>query len=157
MKKALSISLLALGAILVSTSGIALAAVPNNGLAHNKPILENRGIGFQNMLERKADIIGITSDELKTELKAGKNFLNIAEEHGLTPEKFHEELKNRAKEYLEDLVKEGTITQAQADQKLERMENRAMNCTANSFLGGHRKTGFGKGMIRGFRTERQIK
>lgn len=103
-------------------------------------------LGLKNdsrMLEDKAAILGITVDDLKTRLDAGKTVEQIATDLGISADtlktKMEEQRAARLAEMKAKLVQEvtdGKITQAQADQMLERLTNPG-------------KHGFGRGMGKG--------
>ncbi|OQA07967.1 MAG: hypothetical protein BWY65_01674 [Firmicutes bacterium ADurb.Bin373] len=79
-----------------------------------------RGLG-QN-LDDMAGIFGMTADELKAEMDAGKKFDEIAADQGLTMEQVQEKMKEARKAKIQQKVADGTITQAQADEMLQRLE-----------------------------------
>jgi hypothetical protein len=53
------------------------------------------GSGYGQMLETKAQILGITTEELQTQLKE-KTLYQIIEEKGLTQDQFHEQMGTAA-------------------------------------------------------------
>lgn len=69
-----------------------------------------------------AKVLGITVDELKTQLQSGKNIQDLISEAGLTAEQFHEKMLELEKEAIAKDVESGKITQDQADKILERLE-----------------------------------
>ena len=73
--------------------------------------------------EKMAEVLGLDVDEVKSELEAGKKMKDILEANGLDREAVHEKMKAAHKVKIQELVGEGKITQEQADEKLERMEN----------------------------------
>ncbi|MDD4237366.1 MAG: DUF2680 domain-containing protein [Desulfotomaculaceae bacterium] len=78
-------------------------------------------------LDGMANILGITSDQLKTELKSGKKLQDIVTEHDLTMEQFSQRMQEQRKEEISKGVADGKITQEQADKMLQNMEQR-LNC-----------------------------
>lgn len=76
------------------------------------------------MLDDAAKAIGITTDELKTELKAGKSIADVASEHKVDIATVKTAMLNGLKADLDAKVKAGTITQAQADKISQAAANR---------------------------------
>lgn len=73
-----------------------------------------------------AQFLGITTDQLQTELKSGKQPLQIAQENGLSQDQlkqkmvnYHQKTLNGIKQQLTTQVESGQITQAQMDSKLK--------------------------------------
>lgn len=80
---------------------------------------------WNEMMTKKAEILGINLEELKTAWVEGKNFKEIAESKGITQEQMHEKMQiirsEMMKQRLQNLVVDGKITQAQADARLANM------------------------------------
>ena len=96
--------------------------------------------GFKN-LEVAATAIGITADELRTEVMAGSTIAQIAEAHGKTAQNVIDALVADAKTRLDAKVADGTITQADADARLTEQTGRiteAVNSTRPMFNRGGR-------------------
>ena len=82
----------------------------------------------QEMFDHKAELLGVSSDTVKEAWSEGKSLIEIAEENGVS----EEELKNRMvetrkarhKEFLQALVDNGVISQAQANRRLQIMDER---------------------------------
>lgn len=95
------------------------------------------------MLEDRAEQLGMTVEELRSEIESGKPWYQIAAEHGLT---YAEEKADRLadlKTRLDDMVKVGYMTQVEADAAYAQAES---NSGAGGFgFGPH---GFGPGMKR---------
>src|SRR4030042_5773820 len=126
MKKIILSSLFIAGT--VALIGISTAqACPGTGYLMGQKYL---GYGFdrQEMLELKAEILGITVVQLEEKLKEGKTLKQIIEELGLTWEqvrdRMYEKMQARIEERFQQMVDDGTITQEQADRKLERLQNK---------------------------------
>ena len=79
------------------------------------------------MFEQKAALLGVSVEEMKNAWAEGKNFHELMEESGLTKEdlkvRMQESMKARMAEHLQSLVDEGVITQEQADQRSETVED----------------------------------
>jgi len=78
-------------------------------------------------LDDMANILGITAEELKAEMESGKNMEQIATEHGLTMEQFHEKTLELRKAEISQALENGEITQEQADKMLEGLEKGPRN------------------------------
>jgi len=113
-----------------------------------------QGYGYTQMLEIKAEVLGITVEELQKELQSGKTMLDIAEEKNITSEQLHERILEAQKERLQELVKSGVLTQEQANVRIQIMEQRQKDCSGNCD-GIHHRTGsterFGRMHMRGTR------
>ena len=138
MKKLLVYSLLAVG--LFGLLGVGVASAGWFGRfsdASPEEIVQRQETMFQN----KAGFLGISVDEMKNAWAEGKNFKEIAEEQGITQEQLQErmqELKQeRLEAWLQAMVDNGVITQEQANQRLQFMEER--------FANGEMTGGFHKG------------
>lgn len=79
------------------------------------------------MFEQKAELLGVSVEDVKNAWAEGKNFQELAEESGITKEELKDRMKEkmeaRMKEHLQDLVDEGVITQEQADKRAEITKN----------------------------------
>lgn len=97
------------------------------------------------MFEEKASFLGISVDKIKEYWVQGRNIKEIAEEIGIGEEVLQEKMKQarqgKTKERLQILVDNEVITQAQADQRLQFMEERFEN---------GKMRGMGKGFGKGF-------
>lgn len=69
-------------------------------------------------LEVAATALGITADELRTELEAGKSIAQVASDKGVAVETVTAALKADLESRLTQAVTDGKITQAEADQRL---------------------------------------
>ena len=87
-----------------------------------------QGYGYTQMLQTKAQILGMTVEELKEELADGKTFSVIAEEKGITSEEFHQKMLITQKERLQNMVEAGIVTEEQVEQRLQLMEKRHTDC-----------------------------
>ena len=99
--------------------------------------------GVGSKWEIKAQILGLTQEELKSQLQTGKTFAQILQEKGLNLEQFQEKVLEQKKQKLQSMVQAGQITQAQADQRLEQMQVGQQNCAGGALMG--LKAGFGQG------------
>jgi hypothetical protein len=79
--------------------------------------------GFGLGLEAAAKALGISVDELRTELQT-KTIAQIAQDHGINLQQVIDQLKAAAKTQLDAAVKAGKLTQAQADNLLTQLTDR---------------------------------
>ena len=77
----------------------------------------------ESIFEKKADILGLSVDQVKDFWAQGKTFQEIAAESGITEEQLQERMKEskmvRIQEKIQTLVDQGVIDQTQADQRLK--------------------------------------
>ncbi|NHC16391.1 hypothetical protein [Motilibacter deserti] len=105
-----------------------------------------RGLGFGAGLDTAAGIIGVTADELRTQLEAGKTLAQVAEANGVSQDTLVDKLVAAAKTELADAVKAGKLTQAQADSISADLETRITErVTSTRPLGGRGGHHFGGG------------
>ena len=93
------------------------------------------------MFDEAADALGMTPVELFTELRAGKNLVEIAEEQGIDMEVVEDALSAARDEAraqaIEKAVEDGSMSQEQADWMREGRDK--------GFLPRDREVGFGRG------------
>lgn len=79
----------------------------------------------------QAQMLGISVDEYKNLWSQGKSFQQIAQEKGINRDQLRQAMQQQKtgqmKTYLQNLVSQGVITQAQADARLKAMEARILN------------------------------
>ena len=131
-------------ALAIVGGGIALACGWFGGMGNLSPDeIANRQ---QAMFEREAQILGISVDEVKNYWAEGKTIREIMEDKEITQEQIQAKIREiqlqEMKSFLQTLVEKGVITQAQADKRLEIMQNRLEN--GNIGKGFRRGVGFGK-------------
>ncbi len=102
-----------------------------------------------------AKALGMTLDELNAQLRAGKTIAQIAQSKNIDLQKLHDDVQAAHKALLQQAVKEGKLTQAQADAMLQRMDAMDKYFDANGgacpgLAGGALGTAFaGRGMMGG--------
>ena len=79
------------------------------------------------------DLLGMTQGQLLDARLAGKTLLDIAKEKGVTEQQLTDALVSGRKDILDQSVKDGELTQAQADWMLERMKTMAPFQLTNPF------------------------
>ena len=137
MKKLLTLSLLTVGLITM----VGVSAVSAHGWFWGQASPEETAEKQAEMFTQKAEVMGISEEALKNGWAQGKNMMEIAEEQGITQEelkaKMQELKKAKMQEYLQAMVDNGVITQEQADQRLQFMEEKGM-MMRGGFKGGCR-------------------
>ncbi len=104
-----------------------------------------RGMGIVGDAVTK--LLGMTREQIRTERAAGKTLSQIAKEKGITDQQVIDAMLAGQKEALDQAVKDGRLTQAQADWLLARMKAMAPFELTNPFpMGG---MGGGHRMMRG--------
>jgi predicted DNA-binding protein YlxM (UPF0122 family) len=86
------------------------------------------GGGQWTVFDTAAEALGLTPEELFAELHAGKSLDEIAEAKGVDVQTVHDAMNvardEARKQAIQQAVEDGRMTQGQADQMLERLENR---------------------------------
>jgi transposase len=86
------------------------------------------GGGQWTMFDTAAEALGLTPEELFAELRAGKSLTDIAEAKGVDVQTVYDAMNaargEAMQQALQQAVEDGRMTQEQADQMLERLENR---------------------------------
>ncbi len=101
---------LAVGTLVIGSAGLAQAHDSGKGMALAW------GSKSEKHLEHKAELLGMSVEELKKQLDAGKTPKEIAEAQGLTKEemkKRHEELRQK---HLDQMVADGKLTKEKAEE-----------------------------------------
>jgi hypothetical protein len=137
--------LLIVGALAVSMTNIALAQeeevtpTPQPFGWHSKGGGYARGFGDEAGLAAAAEVLGMTPEELTTELWGGKTLSDLADEAGVdlqavrdAVDAAHEDAMRQA---IEQAVTDGNLSREQADWMLEGLEN--------GYIGSHGFGGFG--------------
>ncbi len=82
------------------------------------------GFGEQTVLDAAAKALTITSDELKTQLKAGKSIADVATDKKIDIKTVKDAMLAATKADLAAKVKDGKLTQAQADNRYQEASSR---------------------------------
>jgi hypothetical protein len=125
MKKLL---ILSTGAVGIAAAGIMV--VPNFVHAQNGSA-NGAGYGYDQSLTSKAQILGLTKDQLQTQLKT-KSLYQIAKDKGVSEVQLHEKMQTAAVERW----KSRGLTQTEIDSRLKSMEERQANCDGTGTGGG---------------------
>lgn len=146
-KKYVWITLAVIVAVLVATAGLAFAADQTTST-------KGCGLGLKlgpggsggSVLENVAKILKMDETEVRSERRSGKSFADIVKEKGEDPEKLTEQVMEAKKAAIQEKVKDGTITQEQADACIERMTERVKSRVESDACGPF---GNGKGQGNG--------
>ena len=142
MKKIILITSIVLIALAVLGVGVAFAqgALPP----------AQRGMGWMHeyVEQALASKLGLTEEQVEEQFAAGKTMYQIALENGIEQEDILTFMNEVHKEAFANAVKDGVMTQAQADWMLQRMQNRGYgygpgNCPMHNGQAGY---GYGRGM-----------
>lgn len=111
-----------------------------------------RGYGMRfgkegNNVQVLANLLGKPLEDTYKLLTPGKTLAEIAQENGISLDKFQQAMLESRKNIIQQRVKDGTITQEQADLMIKNMEQNIKNCDGT---GIGRGMGRGSGMDRGF-------
>lgn len=78
----------------------------------------------RNQSDKMAKALGITPEQLGTELKSGKKLPQIMADHGISQDQFRQKMFEIKKEALEKAVSESKMTRDQADKIIQKMKQR---------------------------------
>jgi polyhydroxyalkanoate synthesis regulator phasin len=81
------------------------------------------GFGGVDLMQSAAEALGLSADELMTQLRDGKSPADVAEAQGVSVDTLKSDLLAAVKTKLDTLVSDGKITQDQADQMYSRTES----------------------------------
>ncbi len=122
-----TITTLSITALMVTGAlGITMAQDENPD-APQRPSLTQKLEHRAERLAELAEVFGMTADEITAYLEAGGTIQELAEEQGVDLEALRAERQaerqQRAIDRINQAVEDGEITQAQADEIIERIEN----------------------------------
>ncbi|MCE1253235.1 MAG: hypothetical protein LWX83_06750 [Anaerolineae bacterium] len=103
----------------ISLSLLLVMAVPAFAQAPTPPVKPDGG----DWVAQLAQALNMSVDELKTEIKSGKNVAQLAEEKGVDLDTLVKDLTQKAQTRLQQSVSQGKITQAQADRRLKTLQD----------------------------------
>lgn len=96
----------------------------------------------QRRLNEMASLLGMTPTDLQNALQSGKPFYQIAAEHGVTYDKLQAQRETQFKARLDDMVKVGYLTQAEANTMLQQYQTQAQQMPMGGMGFGHHGFGF---------------
>jgi hypothetical protein len=129
-----------------------LDKIIDSDLQANK--IEGRDGGFRVGLDvtEVAKVLGLSADQVKEQLSADKSLADLAKEKGVDVQKLIDTQIASLTSNINQAVKDGTLTQAQADKQLADVANIADKMVNGQGLGKGQHHGGGKG--RGFNGEK---
>lgn len=102
-------------------------------------------------LEAAAETLGMTADELSTQLWGGKTLADLAEDAGVELQAVRDAVdaacEQAVRDAIEQAVADGSLTREHADWLLEGLDNGYWGGRSGFGFGGH---GFGRGGFHGF-------
>ncbi|HET7089895.1 MAG TPA: hypothetical protein VFL17_14760 [Anaerolineae bacterium] len=139
---------IALGAIWPASAQTAMLAAPAARLAHGGGF--SRGMCGEAGLEAAAEALGMTTDELSTQLWGGKTLADLADEAGVELQAVRDAVEAACEQAIRDAIEQavtdGQLTREHADWLLEGLDNGYWGSGSGFGFGGH---GFGPGGFRG--------
>ena len=94
--------------------------------------------------------LGLTEEQVEEQFAAGKTMVQIALDNGVKQEDLAAFMNDVHQEAFANAVRDGVMTQAQADRMLQRMQNRGFgygNGAGCPMQGGQGGNGYGRGMM----------
>jgi hypothetical protein len=114
-----------------------------------RPGMGPRGIGGHGQLEAVSELLGLTPQELMTELRDGKSIASLAVEKGVDTQVIVDAIIADLQEHLNEAVADGKLTQQRADWMLEQAREQVPEMLDKTFEapadGGFRRGGPGRG------------
>jgi hypothetical protein len=98
--------------------------------------------GFIGKLEAAATYLGLTEDQLHTQLENGKTLAQIAQDQGKSASGLVDALVGEAKKHLDAAVAAGRLTKAQATEMLDGLRTRITSLVNSKGLDGGPPFGF---------------
>jgi polyhydroxyalkanoate synthesis regulator phasin len=96
---------------------------------------------FGEKLSAAADYLGLTQAELRTKLNAGQTLADIARARGKSVDGLKQAILDEAEKQLDQLVDDGELTRAQADEMLARMKSRIDDLVDHGILRFRERSG----------------
>lgn len=142
MKKTILVTFI----VVLAIAALGVGAVFAQG---TQPPTQNNGYGWMHdyIEQALAAKLGLTEEQVEDQFAAGSTHYQIALDNGIKQEDITAFMNDIHKEAFANAVKDGVITQEQADWMLQRMQNRGGygmgNCPMHS---GQNPVGNGRGM-----------
>jgi len=127
MNKKLSIGLGIFALTLTLAIGVSSAMAANNSPS-SAPFISRCGQSIQKgygmMSDVVAKLLGMSQEQIQTEREAGKSVAEIAQEKNINEQTLIGSMLEARKQNLQEAVSNGYLTQKQADERLEWMNER---------------------------------
>lgn len=104
---------------------------------------DGSGAGKEAAMTARAEVVGLSYEELEAKRAEGLTFLEILEEKGVDREDFQESMAGLREERMQERVDSGYITQEQMQERLEKMESRGDGTCDGSAEGQGQRGGRG--------------
>ena len=129
MKRNYKLMIVALGVVAISIAAVATTAFAAQKVTVPGAAAQTQ-VDFQALgcpvvngnYEAVAKLLGITSQEIESQLEQGKSLVEIAASKGVSEDKLVAVIFDSMKQYMQQQVKAGTWTQAQLDSYLKQAE-----------------------------------
>ena len=96
---------------------------------------------FGEKLSAAADYLGLTQAELRTKLSAGRTLADIAKASGKSVDGLKKAILDEAEKNLDQLVEDGELTRAEADEMLARMKSHIDDLVEHGMLRFRERSG----------------
>ena len=123
-------------------------------LGHGFGLHGHMGVLGFDKLSAAADYLGLTEAQLREKLAAGQSLADVAKAEGKSVDGLKNAILDAAKKKLDQAVKDGVLTQTQADELLDGLKSRIDDLVNRSFERMHAGPGFFGGFHGGFRMHR---
>ncbi|MDI6605458.1 MAG: DUF2680 domain-containing protein [Thermoanaerobacteraceae bacterium] len=152
-----TIAIVVTGGVLLSGVAAYAATTTNAANPANQKQISSTAPRYGRMqnVDFLAKLTGKSTDEILKLMQSGKTMAQIAEENGVTLDEFKKAMLNQRESYIDQMVKDGKITQENADSIKKAIEERINSCDGIGYKGagmgmsfgrnnaGHRGAGFG--------------
>ena len=122
----------------INSGKLPLGAGPGPGLR------DHGGMHGGQFLDAAATYLGLTEDQLRTQLESGKSLADVAKAQGKSADGLKQAILSDAQAKLDQAVKDGRLTSAQHDQILADLKNR-IDDLVNGTLQARPKSAFRDG------------
>jgi hypothetical protein len=138
-----TIAIVVTGGVLLSGVAAYAATTTNAGNPANQKQISSTAPRYGRMqnVDFLAKLTGKSTDEILKLMQSGKTMAQIAEENGVTLDEFKKAMLNQRETYIDQMVKDGKITQENADSIKKAIEERINSCDGT----GHKGVGMGIG------------
>lgn len=131
MKKVLAVGAICLGmfggALALAATGVVGPAGAQTPTTAEEMVTQDGGHGWfarfrehrrevrKHTVQLTADTIGISTDELKSELKAGRSIAQVATDHGVDPQTVVQAIDDDVNQRVDQAVADGKLTQERGE------------------------------------------